>query len=153
MWDAACREELLGNSERFGRRDLLQRCHEQGTPVGFVIDLVNTTKYYEGFLNDDGVEYKKLWVAGHAVPPQWVLEDAFDIIDEFFAKEPSKYVAVHCTHGVNRTGFFIAMYLMQRGIVRYADEAMAAFQAARGERIDKLVLTRALHRLEVRGWY
>lgn len=125
----------------------------QGAPVGLVIDLVHTSKYYEGFREDDGVEYQKLPIRGHAVPPQWLLEEGFGWIDDFLARRPSEYVVVHCTHGVNRTGFFIAAYLLMRGHVSYAADAIGAFQEARGEKIDKGNLIRALHRLEVRGWY
>lgn len=154
MAETAVREELMGDGERFDKRDLLQKCRERGTPVGMVIDLAYTGKYYEGFSKEsDGVEYKKLPVRGHGVPPRWQLEEAFDAIDEFLARCPTEYVVVHCTHGVNRTGFFLAAYLMLRQKVRYAPDAMSAFQAARGERIDKPLLISALHQIEGRGWY
>lgn len=149
----AVREELMGDGEQFQKSDLIERCRKQGTPVGLVIDLVNTYKYYRGFRSEDGVEYRKLRIAGHGLPEQWRLEEAYDLIDDFCKREPTKYVVVHCTHGVNRTGFFIAGYLLVRGLAKFVGDATSAFYAARGEKIDKLLLFRALHRLEVRGWY
>eukprot|EP00929_Paragymnodinium_shiwhaense_P083120 TRINITY_DN44158_c0_g1_i1.p1 TRINITY_DN44158_c0_g1~~TRINITY_DN44158_c0_g1_i1.p1 ORF type:complete len:362 (+),score=68.21 TRINITY_DN44158_c0_g1_i1:56-1141(+) len=151
--DAAYKEELLGDEERFTKKDLLDKCTDQATPIGLVIDLVNTYKYYGGFRKADGVEYHKLWIRGASVPPRYIVDQGFDLIDDFLARDSEKYVAVHCTHGVNRTGFFVCAYLMTRGIQQFAPEAMEMFKAARGEKIDKINLVRALHRLEVKGWY
>jgi len=150
---AAEEEGLMGEEERFDRADLLERCRAQGTPVGLVIDLVNTWKYYGGFTRADGVEYRKLPVRGRAVPPMWLLEQAFALIDDFEKRCPDRYVAVHCTHGVNRTGFFVAAYLMMRGHIRDHREAMGAFETVRGEKMDKKYLINALQYLEAYGWY
>ena len=52
-----------------------------GTPFGLVIDLVSTSKFYNAFLEEDGVEYKKHWICSQAAPPHWIQEAAFEVID------------------------------------------------------------------------
>eukprot|EP00415_Alexandrium_ostenfeldii_P000668 UN0668 len=72
------------------------------------------------------------------------MEEVFDMIDDFVARKPDKYVAVHCTHGINRTGFLVAMYLMTRGSVPRCRKAVATFEKARGIKMDKIYLLEAL---------
>eukprot|EP00931_Biecheleriopsis_adriatica_P050808 TRINITY_DN29446_c0_g1_i2.p1 TRINITY_DN29446_c0_g1~~TRINITY_DN29446_c0_g1_i2.p1 ORF type:complete len:242 (+),score=52.19 TRINITY_DN29446_c0_g1_i2:62-787(+) len=99
---------LIKDDDRFGKEDLCRICEERGTPVGLVIDLVNTAKYYTGFDESDGIEYQKIRIPGRTVPARGVIEEIFDIIDDFVKRRPGEYVAMHCTHGINRTGFLVA---------------------------------------------
>jgi len=147
--DRAYEAGLMLDEDWFGKEDLLSHCSKQGTPVGFVVDLVNTDKYYAGFSEAvDGVEYQKVRIAGRTVPEWSLVEEVFDAIDHFVARRPGEFVAVHCTHGVNRTGFLVCAYLMTRGHLRQREKAVAAFEKARGSRIDKEYLLEALLALE-----
>jgi len=147
--DRAYEAGLMIDKDWFGKEDLLSHCSKQGTPVGFVVDLVNTDKYYAGFSEAvDGVEYQKVRIAGRTVPEWSLVEEVFDAIDHFVARRPGEFVAVHCTHGVNRTGFLVCAYLMTRGHLRQRAKAVAAFEKARGSRIDKEYLLEALLALE-----
>lgn len=151
--DRAYAGGLIEDSDWFGREDLIRLCEEQGTPIGLVIDLVNTNKYYAGFHDGlHGVEYHKVRIPGRQVPERAVLESVFDLIDEFVARRPEEYVAIHCTHGINRTGFLVAVYLMTRADVPTARKAVTAFEKARGTKIDKDYLLKALLQLEA-GMY
>ncbi|CAJ1366321.1 unnamed protein product [Effrenium voratum] len=144
----AYNQGLLPEDQWFGKEDLLHICEEKGTPVGLVIDLVNTSKYYRGFSEFDGVEYQKVSIPGRQVPDREVVEEIFDTIDDFTFRKPELYVAVHCTHGVNRTGFLLAAYLMTRCDVPGWRDAVEVFETARGSKIDKAYLLEALKRLE-----
>ncbi|CAK9063344.1 Putative tyrosine-protein phosphatase 1 (Protein-tyrosine phosphatase 1), partial [Durusdinium trenchii] len=146
--DCAYQNGMLEDHQWFGKQELLQSCDEQGTPLGLVIDLVNTSKYYSGFQSCDGVEYHKVKIPGRCVPERDTLEEVFDIIDEFSERKPDLYVAIHCTHGLNRTGFLIAAYLMTRRSTPHWRDAVAVFEKARGGRIDKAYLLEALQQLE-----
>lgn len=146
--DRAYAANMIEDTDWFGKEDLLRICQEQGTPVGLVIDLVNTEKYYTGFMGDDRLEYKKVRIPGRQVPERGLLEEIFDRIDDFVSRRPGEYVAVHCTHGVNRTGFVVAAYLMTRAHLPQKTKAVAAFEEARGSKIDKEYLLEALERLE-----
>lgn len=139
---------ILPDDEWFGKAELVQAGEAQGTPIGLVIDLVNTTKYYTGFTKSDGVEYRKMAIPGRTVPERRLVDAVCDLIDEFWNREPNKYVAIHCTHGVNRTGFLVAAYLMTRTKKRKSSKAVAAFEKARGMKMDKEYLLDALSQLE-----
>lgn len=149
MADCAYDSGLLQDDMWFGKEDLLQHCRDMGAPVGLVIDLVNTTKYYSGFdESEDGVEYKKVSIPGRMIPERQSVEEIFDFIDEFLSRRPEMFVAIHCTHGVNRTGFVVAAYLMTRGDQPEHGKAVKAFEKARGHKMNKDYLIQALKQLE-----
>lgn len=149
MADCAYDSGLLQDDMWFGKEDLLQHCRDIGAPVGLVIDLVNTTKYYSGFdESEDGVEYKKVSIPGRVIPERQSVEEIFDFIDEFLSRRPDMFVAIHCTHGVNRTGFVVAAYLMTRGDQPEHGKAVKAFEKARGHKMNKDYLIQALKQLE-----
>uniref|UniRef100_A0AC34GKY8 Tyrosine specific protein phosphatases domain-containing protein n=1 Tax=Panagrolaimus sp. ES5 TaxID=591445 RepID=A0AC34GKY8_9BILA len=51
---------------------------------------------------------------GHAETPSEEDTDKFiEIVTDFLKTNPNDIVAVHCTHGFNRTGFLIAAYLIK----------------------------------------
>lgn len=146
--DSAYETGILEDHKWFGKQELLERCREQGTPLGLVIDLVNTRKYYSGFNLDDGVEYLKIQIPGREVPPRDVVEEVFNHIDDFTERRPDLYVGLHCTHGLNRTGFVVAAYLMTRRDVAHWKDAVAVFEKARGGKMDKAYLFEALQQLQ-----
>lgn len=151
--DRAYSAGLLTDKQWFGKAELVKKCRKQETPIGLVIDMVNTDKYYKGFSESlDGIEYQKFRIPGRTVPPREAMEEIFDAIDGFVARRPDEYVAVHCTHGVNRTGFLIAAYLMTRGHLRTRQKAVSTFEYARGMKMDKEYLIEALDMLQ-RGEY
>lgn len=140
---------LISPEDAFTKADLLRICEEKGTPIGLVIDLVNTDKYYKGFSErDDGIEYRKVPIPGRQVPSIKDVKLVLGIIDEYMKRRsPDRYVAVHCTHGVNRTGFLTSAYMLVRtpeGRKMSSQEAVTAFEAARGVTMDKAYLVDAL---------
>jgi mRNA-capping enzyme len=104
-----------------------------GHDVRMLIDLTNTTKYYDGeaVFHGSGVQYVKLCIEGFKAPPRESEVVAFlRIVDEFLAAEPHGSIAVHCTHGLNRTGYLVVSYLVQRAGMSVQD-ALKAFSDAR----------------------
>jgi protein-tyrosine phosphatase len=87
-----------------------------------IIDLTNTKKYYTPSV----FEVIKLPLEGFTGPP--TEEQVNDFIE--IMKELKGNVAVHCTHGLNRTGFMIVSYLV---IEKNKDleEAIAIFNKSR----------------------
>jgi len=146
--DKAYEAGLIADKDWFGKDDLLNLCWERGQSIGLVIDLVYTSKYYTGFDDNPDIEYQKIKMPGHEVPPRTLVEKIFDIIDDFTARKPDEYIAVHCTHGLNRTGFVVAAYLMTRANIPKCRKAVAAFEKARGRKMDKIYLLEALLQLE-----
>jgi mRNA-capping enzyme len=100
-----------------------------GLKIGLVIDLTFTDKYYNGTKEfvAEGVEYKKIPTKGHGATPK--IQDVQTFIatvTEFRRRRPDAYIAVHCTHGLNRSGFMIISYLVD--VLRmHLTTAFAAF--------------------------
>lgn len=92
------------------------------------IDLTNTSRYYDAStVYNYGIEYMKLNCEGHGRPPTNRDVRRFcDTVHQFFRYNHREYIAVHCTHGFNRTGYLICSYLIRYR--RYtAEEAVMEF--------------------------
>lgn len=98
--------------------------------LGLVIDLTNTSKYYDA--TSMPVKHVKIITAGHKIP-------SLNVVQQFFqAVEMNKdgLIGVHCTHGVNRTGYLICRYLIQ--IMKWEpSEAIQEFEESRGHKFDR----------------
>jgi atypical dual specificity phosphatase len=119
--------------EMWSPKDFLAAQQEQKLDVKMIIDLTNTLKYYDGAeeFKDSGVQYVKLKIEGFKGPPAARDVTRFmEIVDELVEKEPEGAIAVHCTHGLNRTGYLIVTYMVKR-LGCTVTEALEAFKAAR----------------------
>ncbi|XP_069677860.1 uncharacterized protein [Periplaneta americana] len=112
---------------------------EQCPKLGLVVDLTNTNRYYNGqVFMSKGIKYKKINCPGHVVPAGRIVKEFFNTVDAFLneSDEQDKLVGVHCTHGLNRTGYFICRYLNLR--MGFApQDAITAFENARGYKIER----------------
>ncbi|CAG5094373.1 Oidioi.mRNA.OKI2018_I69.XSR.g13498.t1.cds [Oikopleura dioica] len=81
--------------------------------IGLVVDLTNTDRYYDKQqLYDQDIEYIKAKMPGHGqIPSRREIFTLAGKINGFIEEHPDKIVAVHCTHGFNRTGFLVCAYL------------------------------------------
>merc|ERR1712226_83139 len=94
----------------------MQKWKSSKIKLGLVIDLTNTTRFYdpEIFMSNN-VKYQKLKLKGHGECPSINQTQSFiTLVEEFLNMNPLSFVAVHCTHGFNRTGFLICAYLVER---------------------------------------
>lgn len=127
---------LLPAQDRFCWNDVLRKYRN----IGLVIDLTKTTRYYDqAELTSQGIQYGKIFVEGHgSLPPRHQVQEFCDIVDAFRAKSSSRgqLIVVHCTHGLNRTGYMICKYLILRQNVP-PDRAIDLFESARGERMER----------------
>ncbi|XP_067640490.1 mRNA-capping enzyme isoform X2 [Eurosta solidaginis] len=106
--------------------------------LGLWIDLTNTKRFYDRqVVESHDTQYVKLQCRGHGETPSPEQTQSFiEIVDNFINERPFDIVAVHCTHGFNRTGFLICSYLVER--LDYAiDTALAIFADARPPGIYK----------------
>lgn len=78
--------------------------------------MTNTDRFYDKQkIEDNGCKYIKLPCRGHGETPTVENTQLFiDLVHNFIAKFPLAVVAVHCTHGFNRTGFLITSYLVTK---------------------------------------
>ncbi|PAA65477.1 hypothetical protein BOX15_Mlig015835g3, partial [Macrostomum lignano] len=57
--------------EQFTPSELMNRCKQMKLPLGLVVDLTFTTRYYNPQeFTSQGVKYEKIFVEGHNIPDQ-----------------------------------------------------------------------------------
>ncbi|KAL3670314.1 hypothetical protein V7S43_004625 [Phytophthora oleae] len=121
------------SEEIWSPKDFLEAQDQQQLNVRMLIDLTNTFKYYNGEeeFKDSGVQYVKHKIEGFKGPPNRNDTDVFmNIVDDFVTDNAEGVIAVHCTHGLNRTGYLIVTYMVKR--LEYSvSDALEAFNAAR----------------------
>ncbi|XP_049543289.1 RNA/RNP complex-1-interacting phosphatase homolog [Anopheles darlingi] len=131
--------------DRFTPTDAIARL-----PLGLVIDLTNTARYYEpNELSQGGVSHVKLQVMGKMVPKDAVVRRFIQIVDDYYRRPEShgRYVGVHCTHGLNRTGYLVCAYLILK--LRYrARDAIDLFNARRGHEMERPNYLDNLYKME-----
>ncbi|XP_055591817.1 RNA/RNP complex-1-interacting phosphatase homolog [Uranotaenia lowii] len=107
--------------------------------LGLIIDLTFTTKYYKPneFERED-VSYKKIFTRGHSVPERRLVNQFINVVKEFQLSDQAqdKVIGVHCTHGLNRTGYFICAYMV---LVLGQDPSVAIqlFNKSRGHDMER----------------
>lgn len=106
--------------------------------LGLWIDLTNTKRFYDReVIEAMGSTYVKLKCRGHGETPSVEQTRSFiEIVDNFINNRPFDLVAVHCTHGFNRTGFLIVSYMVER-LDCSVQAALSAFTEARPPGIYK----------------
>ncbi|XP_044737397.1 RNA/RNP complex-1-interacting phosphatase isoform X2 [Chrysoperla carnea] len=123
----------------FGKRFTPKHLIEQVPNLGLVIDLTNTKRYYDQRdITVHGVEYVKVACVGRLLPSDAVLNKFIKVVDEFLKEnaDNDKLIGVHCTHGVNRTGYFICKYMIDK--MNYNPLiAIKAFDEARGHKMER----------------
>ena len=107
-------DDQVPQVNRFTPSMLIDAFRRDRIDVGLWIDLTKTTRYYDRRgVENSGIQYEKFALDGHSEPPTEVQVDAFiRLCKRFFDQNPGKVVAVHCTHGFNRTGYLICSYLV-----------------------------------------
>lgn len=99
---------------KFSPTSFFEQMRERKINIGLVINLTFSSRYYDGdeIIDDHNVEYKQIVCRGHNEAPQPKEQAEFiRVCSSFLARNPKKIIAVHCTHGFNRTGFMICCYL------------------------------------------
>ncbi|XP_045115675.1 uncharacterized protein LOC123507130 isoform X2 [Portunus trituberculatus] len=132
------RQEIMQkvkNAEWFCPRTVMDHCHN----LGLVIDLTDTFRYYhpEDF-ESRGVTHCKIRVRGKLIPEEKAVQKFFQAVNKFLEKnkENDKVIGVHCTHGINRSGYLVCRYMIQvLGIP--PDQAIADFNSARGHEQER----------------
>ena len=92
--------------------------------------------YYQvdQFTNQN-VQHVSCWTKPGKVPDQWLVERFFNAVDEILNNDPNALIGVHDVNGINRTGYMICRYLIERRGWN-PQEAMDAFNNTRGEKME-----------------
>ncbi|ALC49284.1 mRNA-cap [Drosophila busckii] len=117
---------------------LFDYCKSLKLKLGLWIDLTNTKRFYDRIsVEEGGAQYIKLQCRGHGETPSMEQTRSFiELVDNFITERPLEVIAVHCTHGFNRTGFLIISYLVER-LDCSVGAALAVFAKARPPGIYK----------------
>ncbi|KAM3835158.1 uncharacterized protein M6D78_009922 isoform 2-T2 [Vipera latastei] len=127
----------LTPTQKFTPKDLIAAVKAFNMELGLIIDLTYTTRYYDIKDLPKSMEYKKLFTVGLEVPDdptilqfkKWVRKFLWENADN------EKLIGVHCTNGINRTGYLICRYLID--VEGWDPEtAIQAFGEARGHHMD-----------------
>lgn len=124
----------------FETKTLIEYATAQNKTIGLVIDLTATDRYYEPReWTDRGIAYTKIRCMGHTAHDQESsIRRFFEVVHDFLRNNADNdlLIGVHCTHGLNRTGFMICKYLIE---VDGWDAATAIqqFEYCRGYKIER----------------
>ncbi|KAG7231415.1 hypothetical protein INR49_011956 [Caranx melampygus] len=128
----------LQHSDVFGPWELLDAVSREKQELGQIIDLTFTTRYYNLKDLPESLMFVKIFTAGHEVPSDDTILNFKRAVRRFLRDnaDNDKLIGVHCTHGLNRTGYLICRYLID---VDGMDpkEAVQLFNSARGHNIER----------------
>ncbi|XP_067388427.1 RNA/RNP complex-1-interacting phosphatase [Emydura macquarii macquarii] len=131
-------EWRLAPKDRFSPFDLLKKIREQKEELGMIIDLTYTTRYYGPEELPKTLFYSKILTVGHEVPDNETILKFKCAVKEFLweNRDNDKLIGVHCTHGLNRTGYLVCRYLIDvEGMEPNA--AIDLFNRSRGHPMER----------------
>jgi len=102
--------------------------------LSLVIDLTATDRYYNP--RNMQLKHVKIKTEGHVVPNKRVINRFFHAVDRALNADKEALIGVHCTHGVNRTGYLICRYLIQK-LKWEPEKAIQEFADCRGHAIER----------------
>ncbi|XP_075413057.1 RNA/RNP complex-1-interacting phosphatase [Tenrec ecaudatus] len=131
-------EGNLAPEECFSPLDLFNKIQEQNEELGLIIDLTYTQRYYNPKDLPETIPYLKIFTIGHQVPDDNTISEFKCAVNGFLRdnKDNDKLIGVHCTHGLNRTGYLICRYLIDVEGMR-PDDAIELFNRCRGHCIER----------------
>ncbi|XP_015722610.2 uncharacterized protein LOC107316047 [Coturnix japonica] len=132
--------QRLTPTQKFTPKDLIAAMKALNVELGLIIDLTYTTRYYEVKDLPKSVQYKKLYTVGLEVPDNATILQFKKWVRKFLWENArnEKLIGVHCTNGINRTGYLICRYLID--VEGWDPEAaIQAFGDARGHCMDGLI--------------
>ncbi|KAH8018486.1 hypothetical protein HPB51_008128 [Rhipicephalus microplus] len=116
-----------------------ERLLEKVQSLGLVINLTNTDRYYDPqSIVSHGVAHAKIMCPGARVPNTKIVKSFSDIVGTFVGRPENdgKLMRDHCTHGVNRTGYVVCRYMVDKLGIAPA-KAIEDFQKARRHNFDR----------------
>ncbi|XP_052030154.1 RNA/RNP complex-1-interacting phosphatase [Apodemus sylvaticus] len=144
-------EAKLMPEECFSPLDLFNKIQEQNEELGLIIDLTYTQRYYKVEDLPETISYIKIFTVGHQIPDNNTIFQFKCAVKKFLKenKNNDKLIGVHCTHGLNRTGYLICRYLIDVEGMR-PDDAIELFNRCRGHCIERQNYIENLQKRRVR---
>ncbi|XP_029693729.1 RNA/RNP complex-1-interacting phosphatase isoform X1 [Takifugu rubripes] len=134
-------------SDVFGPWELLDSVRRDRQELGLIIDLTYTKRYYSLQDLPESLMFVKIFTAGHEVPSDETILSFKRAVRRFLRDnaDNDRLIGVHCTHGLNRTGYLICRYLIDVDGME-PREAVKLFNSARGHNIERKNYLDDLHR-------
>lgn len=128
----------LSSGDVFGHWELLDAVKRENQELGLIIDLTFTTRYYKAEDVPESLHCVKIFTAGHEIPSDATILTFKRTVRRFLREnsENEKLIGVHCTHGLNRTGYLVCRYLIDVDGVDPL-EAIELFNCSRGHAIER----------------
>ncbi|XP_074784587.1 RNA/RNP complex-1-interacting phosphatase isoform X2 [Athene noctua] len=147
-------DQKLHPEERFSPCDLIKKIKEQKEELGLIIDLTYTTRYYRPEELPDTLCYSKILTMGHEIPNRHTIFQFKCVVKKFLRdnKDNDKLIGVHCTHGLNRTGYLVCRYLIDVEGME-PNTAIELFNRARGHPIERTNYIQDLQKRSVKKNY
>lgn len=128
-------QQNLDDNKQFTLTTLISLLESVDKELGIIIDLTNTDRYYKkNDVIEASIDYVKIKVIGHdTIPSEESYKNFVRVVQNFISdnEDNEKLIGVHCTHGINRTGYFIVRYMIEY-MNWEPKKAIASFNSARG---------------------
>ncbi|KAK7895314.1 hypothetical protein WMY93_020639 [Mugilogobius chulae] len=134
----ALTRKLDNPADGFGPWELLDAMKRDNQELGLIIDLTFTTRYYRPEDVPESLQCVKIFTAGHEIPKDETILSFKRAVHCFLQEnaDNDKLIGVHCTHGLNRTGYLICRYLIDVDGVD-PRKAIELFNSSRGYDIER----------------
>jgi atypical dual specificity phosphatase len=140
----------LQADQQFNLVEFVKNFEHEGKKIGVVIDLnFSDGGYYTWDIcqrkNKDILgkkEYFKIKIEHGQIPNKKTCNRVFDILNKNLYKD--HIVAIHCTYGINRTGYLVCDFLCKK-LKMKPSESIQAFSDARGYPLTKKILVEDLY--------
>lgn len=129
---------LVPKFESFSLWDLLDYIEGENQELGLIVDLTYTSRYYGLTDVPQSCSYIKILTKGHQVPSDATILSFKQAVRRFLKDNCNndKLIGVHCTHGLNRTGYLVCRYLIDVDGLD-ASAALQLFNSSRGHCIKR----------------
>ncbi|KAL1517138.1 hypothetical protein ABEB36_000944 [Hypothenemus hampei] len=121
-----------------------------------VVDLTKTNRYYDAQIElvSKGVAHTKMMMEGQGkVPSESQVKCFLDTVNVYlkmYEKNVDALIGVHCTHGLNRTGYLLCRWMIEHLKIS-PNDAINRFNTARGHAITRQNLLSHLRSLPVKS--
>jgi len=108
-------DDQIPVENRFPPTMLFNNMKQHKVKIGLWIDLTNTNRFYDRReVEKEDCAYVKISCRGHGeTPPEESVKTFISLCKKFVEQHPLEIIAVHCTHGFNRTGFLVCAFLIE----------------------------------------
>nr|CAD2194961.1 unnamed protein product [Meloidogyne enterolobii] len=144
-------QDRICKTKRFTTSDLFRMVEGNGKSIGLVINCSNTKRYYDAQdIIGMCIEYKELQCPGRGFLVRTdLVKDFIQIIDDFLDRNSDNdlLIGVHCSDGINRSGYLVCCYLICK-LGWSSHDALNAFENARRSPIQRGSYIQSLHKTD-----